>query len=145
MAAKQGAPSAEAKAIEEEMGQYRAIEAKQNDVLMTRQQFIMQLQENDMVKQELDRLGEDAGVFKLIGPVLIRQDLDEAKQNVSKRMDFIKGEIQKTEKIIEKNKQGMQEHGEKVIKMQGDLQAKAAAAARDVIKEAQEEEEVEQD
>lgn len=145
MAAKQGAPSAEAKAIEEEMGQYRAIEAKQNDVLMTRQQFIMQLQENDMVKQELDRLGEDAGVFKLIGPVLIRQDLDEAKQNVSKRMDFIKGEIQKTEKIIEKNKQGMQEHGEKVIKMQSDLQAKAAAAARDVIKEAQEEEEVEQD
>ena len=45
------------------------------------------------VKQELDKLEEGASVFKLIGPVLIRQDLDEAKQNVEKRMDFITAEM----------------------------------------------------
>jgi hypothetical protein len=44
------------------------------------------------VAQELERLELDAGVFKLIGPVLIRQDLVEARANVSKRLDYIRGE-----------------------------------------------------
>lgn len=35
----------------------------------------------------------DADVYKLIGPVLIKQELEEAKQNVAKRMDYISGEL----------------------------------------------------
>lgn len=35
----------------------------------------------------------DADVFKLIGPVLIKQELEEAKQNVAKRIDYINGEL----------------------------------------------------
>lgn len=35
----------------------------------------------------------DNAVYKLIGPVLVKQDLDEAKQNVTKRMDYINGEL----------------------------------------------------
>ena len=50
-------------------------------------------QENELVKAELDILDDNAPVFKLIGPVLMRQDLDEAKQNVDKRLEFIKGEM----------------------------------------------------
>jgi len=38
-------------------------------------------------------LGDDAPVFKLVGPVLMSQDLDEAKQNVTKRIEFIRGEM----------------------------------------------------
>lgn len=43
--------------------------------------------------QELDLASEDTKVYKLIGPTLIRQDLVEAKSNVNKRLDFIKGEL----------------------------------------------------
>ena len=43
--------------------------------------------------QELDRLQEGAGVFKMVGPALIKQDLKEAKQNVQKRIDYINGEL----------------------------------------------------
>jgi prefoldin beta subunit len=32
-------------------------------------------------------------VYKLIGPVLVKQDLTEAKQNVQKRIDYINGEM----------------------------------------------------
>jgi|AntAceMinimDraft_5_1070358.scaffolds.fasta_scaffold140879_1 hypothetical protein len=46
-----------------------------------------------MVKEELERLDDDAPVFKLVGPVLMRQDLDEAKQNVDKRVEFIRTEM----------------------------------------------------
>ena len=46
-----------------------------------------------MVKEELERLDDDAPVFKLVGPVLMRQDLDEAKQKVDKRVEFIRTEM----------------------------------------------------
>ena len=37
-------------------------------------------------------LDEDANVYKLIGAVLIKQDLVEAKSNVGKRLEFISNE-----------------------------------------------------
>jgi chaperonin cofactor prefoldin len=43
--------------------------------------------------QELSRLDDDANIFKLIGPALIKQDQLEAKSNVQKRLDYIKGEL----------------------------------------------------
>jgi hypothetical protein len=65
--------------------------------------------------QELERLGEDANVFKLIGPALIKQDLVEAKSNVSKRLEYIKGEIERADTQIKsfesKSKQHEQEVG----------------------------------
>ena len=32
-------------------------------------------------------------VYKLIGPVLVKQDLDEAKATVAKRLEYINGEM----------------------------------------------------
>lgn len=43
--------------------------------------------------QELDLLEDDAKVFKLIGPVLMKQDLEESKQNVAKRLELIEREM----------------------------------------------------
>lgn len=50
-----------------------------------------------VMTQELNRLGDDANVFKLIGPALIKQDLIEAKSNVSKRIEYIKGEVDRVD------------------------------------------------
>jgi len=47
--------------------------------------------------QELALLKDDAEVFKLIGPVLIKQDILEAKGNVSKRINFITSEMKRTD------------------------------------------------
>ncbi len=46
-----------------------------------------------MIDQELELLEEDANVFKLIGPVLVKQDLAEAKANVNKRIEYILAEL----------------------------------------------------
>ena len=43
--------------------------------------------------QELDLLKEDANVYKLIGPVLVKQDLAEANANVHKRIEYISAEL----------------------------------------------------
>jgi len=72
-----------------------------------RGQCAQQLSENDLVMQarralaarrgpeaaqELERLDEEASVYKLVGPVLVKQDLVEARSNVSKRLEFIRNE-----------------------------------------------------
>ena len=61
--------------------------------VMKRQQLDGQLHENSAVKAELDLLKPGNEVFKLIGPVLVKQDLVEAKQNVAKRMEYINNEL----------------------------------------------------
>lgn len=43
--------------------------------------------------QELDKLEEGANVYKLIGPALVKQDIEEAKQTVQKRIDYINSEL----------------------------------------------------
>ena len=43
--------------------------------------------------QELELLEEDSSVFKLIGPVLVKQELVEVKNNVTKRVEFIKNDV----------------------------------------------------
>ncbi len=44
--------------------------------------------------QEFEKLEPSNDVYKLIGPVLVKQDQAEAKTNVNTRLDFIKGEMQ---------------------------------------------------
>lgn len=61
--------------------------------LAKKRQLDSQLSENKAVKEELDLLKPNNEVFKLIGPVLVKQDQDEAKQNVEKRMEYISSEL----------------------------------------------------
>lgn len=43
--------------------------------------------------QELDLLDSSNSVYKLIGPVLVKQDTEEAKATVGKRLEYITGEM----------------------------------------------------
>jgi prefoldin beta subunit len=43
--------------------------------------------------KELDLLKKDDTVYKLVGPVLLKQDLVEAVQTVDKRISYIQGEM----------------------------------------------------
>lgn len=78
----------------------RQLEKDRLKCIDNRRQLESQLTENNMVKEELDRLESDANVYKLIGPVLVKQDLSEAKQNVQKRIDYINTEINRVESLM---------------------------------------------
>lgn len=45
-------------------------------------------------------LGEDVSVYKLVGPALMTVELEEAKENVNKRLEFIEAELQKLDTAI---------------------------------------------
>ncbi|EMD41290.1 hypothetical protein CERSUDRAFT_41448 [Gelatoporia subvermispora B] len=72
----------------------------QNDLsgaVEARQRLDAQLSENELVKKEFNQLKESNVIYKLIGPVLVKQDHAEAKSNVETRLDFIRGEIKRVE------------------------------------------------
>ncbi|CAJ2640242.1 unnamed protein product [Trifolium pratense] len=81
----------------------RELENKANDLSklqkdiaknhQVRKKYTIQLGENELVLKELDLLKEDANVYKLIGPVLVKQDLAEANANVRKRIEYISAEL----------------------------------------------------
>jgi len=72
---------------------YKEYQEAKTKLVTTRTQLQSQINENEMVLEELTRLNDDSNVFKMIGPALIKQDLVEAKSNVNKRVEYIKGEI----------------------------------------------------
>ncbi|XP_015592433.1 prefoldin subunit 6 [Cephus cinctus] len=88
------------KKLQSELDKFKHIQKDYHKALNQRQQLDGQLNENTAVKEELDLLKSGNEVFKLIGPVLVKQELDEAKQNVAKRMEYISGELKRTEDLI---------------------------------------------
>ncbi|KAK7022776.1 Prefoldin subunit 6 [Halocaridina rubra] len=97
----------------------------ENDLSKTttlRSQLDGQLNENKVVKEELDRLDSSAVVYKLIGPALIKQDFEEARQNVNKRIDYIQQEIKRHEGNIEDVEKKAEEKRESIGKLQQQMQ-----------------------
>ena len=43
--------------------------------------------------QELEALESGENVYKMMGPVLLRVEVEDAKQNVGKRLEMIKGSM----------------------------------------------------
>lgn len=50
--------------------------------MVNKQSMTEKKSENEMVMAEFKMLDDDANVFKLVGPILAKQDLNEAKENV---------------------------------------------------------------
>lgn len=114
--------------LQQEVDKFKVVQKDYHKALQQRQQLDGQLNENTAVKQELDLLKGEAEVYKLIGPVLIRQDLEEAKQNVAKRMDYIRAELKRTEDLIgvlDKKQDGHRETLNKLQQAFQQLQVKA--------------------
>ena len=76
--------------------------------------------------QELEKLEDDANVFKLIGPVLIKQDLVEAKSNVQKRLEFIQNETERLDKMVKSMENKQETKHREIQELQKKLQTLAA-------------------
>ncbi|CAI2182044.1 17479_t:CDS:2 [Funneliformis geosporum] len=77
--------------------EYQRLQKELTNAIEARQRLDSQLQENVVVQKEFKLLKEDANIYKLIGPVLIKQDKIEATSNVDKRLDYIRSEIKRVE------------------------------------------------
>ncbi|XP_073242976.1 prefoldin subunit 6-like [Porites lutea] len=118
--------------MQTELEKFKSVQKDIQKLVSARQQLEAQLNENKVVKEELDVIEADGNVYKLIGPVLVKQDLEEAKQTVAKRIEYITAEIKRNDtgiKEAEKKRSGCQEILSKLQQQYQQFLTKAAAKA----------------
>ena len=81
------------KGYQNELEEIKKLKAEQEAFRKNIQSYELKLNENEMVRKELDYVGEGDVVYKLTGPLLVVEEQSEAKANVSKRIDFINAEM----------------------------------------------------
>ncbi|XP_073973196.1 prefoldin 6 [Rhodnius prolixus] len=115
--------------LQSELDKFKAVEKEYHKAISQRQVLDGQLHENLGVKQELELLKPDGEVYKLIGPVLVKQELIEAKQNVAKRIDYINGELKRMDDMISSLDAKQEQYKEKLNKLHMQYQQEQAKAA----------------
>lgn len=102
------------KRLSSELDKMKTIQKDIQKCMAAKQTLDGQLSENNGVKEELDFLTPENKVYKMTGPVLVEQEIDEAKQNVEKRIMFISSEIKRNEDLL-KDLGGKQEKQQEIL------------------------------
>mmetsp|Transcript_17804 Transcript_17804/g.17882 ORF Transcript_17804/g.17882 Transcript_17804/m.17882 type:complete len:129 (+) Transcript_17804:98-484(+) len=118
--------------VDEKAKYYRSLEEERKKLIAQKQQLHAQLNENLLVKGELDILTEKSQVYKLVGPVLMTVDLEESKSNVEKRLEFIEGEIKKIDIQLDIKQSEQKKIGEEVAEIQRKMQENAVKAVQEI-------------
>uniref|UniRef100_L7LX19 Probable prefoldin subunit 6 n=1 Tax=Rhipicephalus pulchellus TaxID=72859 RepID=L7LX19_RHIPC len=117
------------KNLVQEVEKYKAIQKDFQKAYSLRQKLDSQLNENTVVKEELALLEADAGVYKLIGPVLIKQGLEESKQNVDKRLEYISTELKRQDSLLQELEKKQDAQRDTIHKLEQQIQQSKAKAA----------------
>ncbi|KAI7802021.1 prefoldin subunit 6 [Triplophysa rosa] len=110
------------KKLQAELEKYQQLQKDVSKSMTARQKLEAQFTENNIVKEELGLLDSQNTVYKLIGPVLVKQDLDEAKATVAKRLEYINGEIQRYETLLKDMEKKSEQHREVLSSLQQEYQ-----------------------
>ncbi|KAF1873173.1 hypothetical protein Lal_00016310 [Lupinus albus] len=95
-----------------------------------RKKYTVQLGENELVLKELDLLKDDANVYKLIGPVLVKQDLAEANANVRKRIEYISAELKRLDATVQDLEEKQNSKKDTILKLQQRIQSLQAGKGK---------------
>ncbi|KAI8579751.1 hypothetical protein K450DRAFT_271592 [Umbelopsis ramanniana AG] len=103
----------------------RAFQKLQKDLtkaVESRQQLDSQRQENELVKKEFDLLDSSSSIYKLVGPVLVKQERTEAFANVKNRLDLINAEIKRVEAQLQDLTQKSEKKRTEIMQLQSQFQ-----------------------
>jgi len=129
-----------AAAVDGEIAKFRDLQQTVQTHQSSLGTLMAQRNENEMVKQELDVIENESSstmtvLYKQVGPVLMKNDLSEARETVEKRLEFISNEIKKTEGLVGKKEKELQVLAVKIQEMQGAMQRAAVEAAKSVAQQ----------
>lgn len=113
-----------------EAAEFKALQKELQKAIAASQRLQSQCSENELVAREFSLLPDDAEVFKLVGPALMRQELAEASSNVQKRIEFIKAELKRADARVAELEKQLEDKKGLLMKLQAQGQALAAKAAQ---------------
>ncbi|KAJ9647358.1 Prefoldin subunit 6 [Coniosporium apollinis] len=79
---------------------FQKLQGELQTAVDARQKLESQQQENKGVQKEFTLLSDDANIYKLVGPVLLKQEKSEAVMAVDSRLQYIEKEIKRVENQI---------------------------------------------
>ncbi|KAK3690227.1 Prefoldin [Podospora appendiculata] len=107
---------------------FTKLQKELQEAIMSRQKLEAQMQENLGVQKEFEQLKDDETIYKLIGPVLLKQDRSDAESTVNGRLEFIRKEISRLEPLIEETQTKIEKKKSEIIQLQTSAQQAGAAA-----------------
>ncbi|KAK0721290.1 Prefoldin [Apiosordaria backusii] len=113
---------------------YTKLQKDLQDTVTSRQKLEAQMQENLGVQKEFEKLKDGETIYKLIGPVLLKQDRTEAEGTVKGRLEFIEKEISRLEGHIQETQAKMEKKKTEIIQLQTSAQAAAGGAGPQAVK-----------
>ena len=113
--------------LEATVAEIKKIEGEFQNVAKAKGQLQEKKSENEMVHSELCLLdGDDAVVYKLVGPILAKQDLEESKSNVKTRINYIEKEILRLDTLEVEFQGKVQDANRNIQKLQNDYRTQIA-------------------
>lgn len=73
---------------------------KLSSLIEQKQKVDSQVNEIFMAKKEVDLLEDDAVIYKLIGPLMVPQDLKEVKETIASRIKYLNDKMEYFEKEL---------------------------------------------
>ncbi|CAK7563503.1 MAG: Prefoldin subunit 6 [Sporothrix epigloea] len=98
--------------------EYTKLQQEQQKLVVSQQRLNAQKTENEGVKREFEKLKDGETIYKLVGPVLLKQDKLEANSTVKGRLDFIDKEIDRLEGEIKVSNDKMDAIKDQIMAMQ---------------------------
>ncbi|KAH8175117.1 prefoldin subunit domain-containing protein [Sarocladium implicatum] len=102
--------------------EYQKIQQELQSSVASRQKLEGQRQENLGVQKEFDILQDDETIYKMVGPVLLKQEKFEAENTVKGRLDFIGSEITRYEGLIKESQEKLERKKMEIIQIQAAAQ-----------------------
>mmetsp|Transcript_64480 Transcript_64480/g.153953 ORF Transcript_64480/g.153953 Transcript_64480/m.153953 type:complete len:123 (-) Transcript_64480:103-471(-) len=110
------------KVMEKELEKFKGLQETLQKSYESRMSLIAQQQETQLVVEEFDKLDDGDVVYKLVGTVMVKQGVEDAKGNVTKRLEYINGELDRSNKVIEQQEKDLNTKQQELIKMQQEMQ-----------------------
>ncbi|KAK5173081.1 Prefoldin subunit 6 [Saxophila tyrrhenica] len=108
--------------------EYEKLQGELNSRVQTRQKLESQFTENKGVQKEFSNLDDEAKIYKIVGPVLLKQDTTEAKGTVDSRLEYIGTEIKRVEETIKGLQQQSEGKRNEIMRIQATMQQSQTAA-----------------
>ncbi|KAK3348660.1 Prefoldin [Lasiosphaeria hispida] len=115
--------------LQELSDEFTKLQKDLQEAVQSRQQLEAQKQENLGVQTEFAKLKDDETIYKLIGPVLLKQDRVDAESTVNGRLEFIDKEISRLETGIKEIQGKVEKKKGEIIQVQTAAQAAAGGQA----------------
>uniref|UniRef100_A0A182FUG6 Probable prefoldin subunit 6 n=3 Tax=Nyssorhynchus TaxID=44543 RepID=A0A182FUG6_ANOAL len=114
--------------LEAELKNFKDSQKEFSKLVQTQRQLDGQYLENKSILEELQLLKPTNTVYKLYGPVLVKQELDDSKQNVAKRIEYITKELKRCSENINQLEQKQDKYRANLQKLQQQYQSQMAMA-----------------